>query len=251
MPTTGKATKDYSSTVHLRWCVITEALVQALVVVELEVGLQSLLQFRDGGVVHEIDVLVLDRAPQAFDEDVVQGTAPTVHADPDTGALQDAREFHCCELRALIGVEDVRRTLLQGLPQRNPAETAIQGVRQLPGQDVAAEPVYDGHQIHEPMLHGQVGDIGTQELVQEVVESLERNLGQKLSIDKDIPEIYCPLEWHEVLEMIKSGIISIGSHTCTHVILTRCSTRNMKKERFLSKQLIEKCFTSKLNGFSF
>jgi len=77
--------------------------VQALVVVEPEVGLQSFLQFRDGGVVHEIDVLVLDRAPQAFDEDVVQGTAPTVHADPDTGALQDAREFHCCELRALIG----------------------------------------------------------------------------------------------------------------------------------------------------
>ena len=80
----------------------------------------------------------------------------------------------------------------------------------------------------------------SQELRQEIIESLERNLRQKLSIDKDIPEIYRPLEWHHVLEMIKSGIISIGSHTCTHVILTKCRPENMKKELFLSKQIIEK-----------
>ena len=48
------------------------------------------------------------------------------------------------------------------------------------------------------------------------------------------------LKWHEVLEMIESGIVSIGSHTCTHAVLTRCSPENMKKELFLSKQLIEK-----------
>jgi len=78
-----------------------------------------------------------------------------------------------------------------------------------------------------------------QESVRKIVESLEHQLGKKLSIDKDIPEIFRPLNWNEILEMIKSGIISIGSHNCTHVVLTRCSPENVKKELLLSKQLIE------------
>ena len=71
------------------------------------------------------------------------------------------------------------------------------------------------------------------------IESLERRLGQRLSLDKAIPEIYRPLEWDEVLEMVKSGIISMGSHTCTHVILTRSNPERQKKELVLSKQVIE------------
>lgn len=78
-----------------------------------------------------------------------------------------------------------------------------------------------------------------QESMEEIIQSLERGLGQKLSLDNAIPEIYRPLEWDEALKMIKSGIISIGSHTCTHIILTRCSPERKKKELFLSKQAIE------------
>ena len=79
-----------------------------------------------------------------------------------------------------------------------------------------------------------------QELIPEIIESLEHSLGQKLTVGENTPDIYRPLEWHEVLEMIKSGIISIGSHTCTHVIMTLCRPENMKAQLSLSKQLIEK-----------
>lgn len=78
-----------------------------------------------------------------------------------------------------------------------------------------------------------------QESIGEIIENLERSLGQKLSLDKDAPEIYRPLEWSEVSEMTKSGIISIGSHTCGHVILTRCSPKRREEELSLSKQVIE------------
>jgi peptidoglycan/xylan/chitin deacetylase (PgdA/CDA1 family) len=78
-----------------------------------------------------------------------------------------------------------------------------------------------------------------QESMGEIIENLECGLGQKLSLDGDVPEIYQPLEWHEVLEMIESGMISIGSHTCAHVILTRCSPERARKELFLSKQVIQ------------
>lgn len=80
----------------------------------------------------------------------------------------------------------------------------------------------------------------SEELREEIVENLERDLEQKLSIDEDLPEIYRPLEWHEVLEMLKSGIISIGSHTCSHAILTKCNPENIKRELLLSRQLIGK-----------
>ena len=79
----------------------------------------------------------------------------------------------------------------------------------------------------------------SQKSIREIIESLECSLGQKLSLDNDMPEIYRPLEWDQILEMIKSGIISVGSHTCGHVILTRCSPERSKKELFLSKQVIE------------
>lgn len=79
-----------------------------------------------------------------------------------------------------------------------------------------------------------------QESMGKVIEDLEERAGRKLSPDGgDTPEIYRPLEWDEVLEMIKSGIISIGSHTCSHVILTRCSPERARREVFLSRQSIE------------
>lgn len=48
-----------------------------------------------------------------------------------------------------------------------------------------------------------------------------------------------PLGWDEIKKMTSSGIISIGSHTHRHAILTRCSSQEVKKELFLSKKLIK------------
>ena len=58
---------------------VAQTLMQALMVVEREVVVQTGFEFRNPGVVHEIDVLILDGAPKAFDEDVVQGSASAVH----------------------------------------------------------------------------------------------------------------------------------------------------------------------------
>ncbi|MCB0163490.1 MAG: polysaccharide deacetylase family protein [Anaerolineae bacterium] len=78
-----------------------------------------------------------------------------------------------------------------------------------------------------------------QESVHKTIESIEASLGQKLSMGEDTPETYLPLEWPEILEMVQSGVVSIGSHTCNHVIVSRCNIEEMKKELLLSKQLIE------------
>ena len=50
-------------------------------------------------------VLILDGAPQALDEDVVQRPPAPVHADGDPGVQEHPRERLAGELRPLVGVE--------------------------------------------------------------------------------------------------------------------------------------------------
>lgn len=96
---------------------------------------------------HKIERLVLDHAPQAFDEDIVQGSASAVHADPGVGRLQDAGEFGGLGSGALISLEDLRLAFLQHLPQGNPKEKSIHRIRQLSDRHMATEPVDDRHHM--------------------------------------------------------------------------------------------------------
>ncbi len=71
--------------IDLNWHSVIKALMESLIVVELEVLIQALLQFYHNGVIPEIDVFILDGSPQSFDEDVVKHTAVSVHSDWDAG----------------------------------------------------------------------------------------------------------------------------------------------------------------------
>lgn len=84
-----------SGIVHLCQCPVAQALVRALVVVELEVVMQSCLQGWNVIVVVEVDVFVLDGAPQALDENVVQGSAAAIHADQDASSFQMTNRASC------------------------------------------------------------------------------------------------------------------------------------------------------------
>ena len=72
-----------------------------------------------------------------------------------------------------------------------------------------------------------------------IIKKLEENLGQRLPQDRETPEEYRPLEWNEAAEMAGSGIISIGSHTQKHAILTRLKTEDAKEELSSSKKSVE------------
>jgi hypothetical protein len=61
---------------------------RTLIVIEPKVLAQALYQLRDGLILVQIDVLVLDRTPESFYKDVVQGSSATVHADSDACLFQ-------------------------------------------------------------------------------------------------------------------------------------------------------------------
>ena len=82
---------------------------QPLVVVELEVGGDTLPRLGHVLVGFEVDLLVLETAPEPFDEDVIGKAAAAVHADGNPMGAQHAGEVVVGELAALVGVEDLGR----------------------------------------------------------------------------------------------------------------------------------------------
>jgi len=105
---------------------------RTLGVVEHKILAQSNYQFAHRGIAVEVDILVLDVAPQTFYKNVVKGPAPSVHADFDLLALEYPCEAGAGELCALVAVEDVglaivAQRLLQAVDAKvgHPAVTRI------------------------------------------------------------------------------------------------------------------------------
>ena len=73
----------------------------------------------------------------------------------------------------------------------------------------------------------------------EAVDALERTTGARLGAGDTVPAIYQPVEWTEAVEMARSGVMAIGSHTHTHVILSRCRPEAAADELRRSRQIIE------------
>lgn len=70
-----------------------------------------------------------------------------------------------------------------------------------------------------------------------------------LQPEADKPEL---LDWQQVNQMIQSGLIEIGSHTCNHTRLnTGTSEQLIKDEVILSKQVIEKHTGKDVNTFCY
>ena len=78
---------------QLRRGSIIQALVEPLLVVELEVRPQPGLQVSHRPVLYQIEVLILHTPPEPLHGDVIQSPPPTTHANPYPSILQDTGEL--------------------------------------------------------------------------------------------------------------------------------------------------------------
>ena len=138
---------------------------QALVVVEVEVAIQRRKQIEAALEVAGVDELVLQAAPQALDENVVQGAAPSIHADRDAALLQRRQKIGRGELRALIGVPDLGLAEAKCSVERGQAEAAVHGIGEFPTEHEAAEPIHHRDQVQKTATHRKVRNIGAPDLV--------------------------------------------------------------------------------------
>ncbi len=71
------------------------------------------------------------------------------------------------------------------------------------------------------------------------VEDLERDLNCSLALAPAVPAVYEPLTWPEIEEMLDSGLVSIGAHTVSHFILSRCTPEVLTHELRSARRIIE------------
>src|SRR6516164_2133543 len=103
----GKRSRSAKPIVHISTGPVAEALVLALLIVEIEPGANTGLGLGHTRIGVEVDLLVFEASPQPLDEDLVHAPALTVHADCDAVILQRAGEIVAGELTALVGIEDL------------------------------------------------------------------------------------------------------------------------------------------------
>ena len=125
--------------VNLCWCAISQTLMWSFVVIEGKVFTQTVDQSGYRSVLVDVNVLILYRAPEPLDKDIVQSPPPTIHTDLDFGCAQNRGKSMDRELTSLVRVEDFRLGYGQGLVQSNSAEVTIQGVPRLSHKKVRAE----------------------------------------------------------------------------------------------------------------
>lgn len=76
------------------------------------------------------------------------------------------------------------------------------------------------------------------DLREEILGGIEKSLGVRLSKEK-APEIYRPLAGPQIKEMIQSGLVTFGSHSVSHPILSRLSDPLLGEEVGKSRESIE------------
>lgn len=70
------------------------------------------------------------------------------------------------------------------------------------------------------------------EIAHQCVSDFRENIGNS--------EVYAPINWGEMKDMIGSGLVTVGSHTKSHAIASRISKDEFKRELDESKKIIEK-----------
>ncbi len=66
------------------------------------------LALRNRHIALQIDIIVLDCSPETLNEDIVKGTAFTIHADSNAMGFENACKFTARELASLIRIEYLR-----------------------------------------------------------------------------------------------------------------------------------------------
>ena len=96
---------------------------------------------------------------------------------------------------------------------------------------------------YNKMVNGRSIRILVKSIKQDELDKYLDQLIDELDVDlmkeEKIPNIYQILEWDEIIEMIESGLVTIGSHTHSHYNLKNCDVEIINNELLLSKKLIE------------
>ena len=166
----------------------------------------------------QIDLLVLHRPPEPFDEHVVPPRALAVHADGDLILDEHAGEVCPGELAALIGVDDLRPPMPgQSILQRLDAERGLHRDGDTPRQHAPREPVEHCGEIDEAFRHRDIGDVHRPDLVRPHDFHAAQQIGIDLVPRLRLRRARAPVERlnahapHQRFDVTPAGLAPLGS----------------------------------------
>jgi hypothetical protein len=109
----------------LCWRPVRQALRKPFIVVARDVAFEARFKRWDARIVCEVHVLILDRPPEPFDNDVVQRAAPAIHTDCNPRPFSAVGQGEARQLDALISIEHLGTSVHQGSLQSHQAEGGI------------------------------------------------------------------------------------------------------------------------------
>jgi peptidoglycan/xylan/chitin deacetylase (PgdA/CDA1 family) len=85
--------------------------------------------------------------------------------------------------------------------------------------------------------------------LEQAVEAVEREAGCAVAGAES--DLYEPMSWSDAAEMQASGLVTFGSHTHSHVILSRCDASRTAHELAHSKAIIERRLNAPCEEFCY
>ena len=144
---------------------VLQRLVQPPVIVKAEIVGQGASGVARAVVLFQVHLFVLDRAPEALGEDVIQGSTAAIHTDLDAGVREQLGVLRAGEMAALVAIPDQRLGLAQSLLHGSQHERHFQRLVQLPANHVARIPVQHGHQVQPTGTQPNVSNIDAPDVV--------------------------------------------------------------------------------------
>ena len=150
---------------HLIGGTIPQGLMQALPIIKLEVTPNPLLCLCNTLIVMQVNFLLLHRAPEPFDNYIIQRSPTPIPADTDLFRFQGRDPVPTGKLLPLLGIEKLRAPLVERGPKRRQAKCHIQRHGKRPGHHIAAIPVQNSHEIDKPPRHPNISNVCTPYLI--------------------------------------------------------------------------------------
>ena len=121
---------------------------KACLVVEIEVGVDSFLQFLHCFIAFKVDVLVLEASPETLNSDIIQSSVFPVHADLYVIVFKNFDKNIRSKLASMVCIEDCRAAIFfDCFPQKICILQCIHGIEYTPAQNFSRGPVDYCHQV--------------------------------------------------------------------------------------------------------
>lgn len=130
-----------------------------LIVVELEPGSDSFSSMTGRVVFVEIDLFAFETSPEAFGEDAIRSSSFSIHTNLNTAGFKTVQIAVAGEMAPLVAVPDLRNVRVECPIDTVEDKGHLQGVVNLPGDDIPRIPVDDHHKIEPPAKLPDVCDI--------------------------------------------------------------------------------------------